>query len=98
MSRDLSRIHGPILGPGRVPGRGAESWCPPALASARSADSRQSRAGLSCLLILLMGGAVMAGPGDEKAAAAGRSRLRASHADRELTVDTLKVAFVQGRL
>jgi hypothetical protein len=40
----------------------------------------------------------MAGPGDEKAAAAGRSRLRASHADRELTVDTLKVAFVQGRL
>ena len=40
----------------------------------------------------------MAGPGDEKAAAADRSRLRASHADRELTVDTLKVAFVQGRL
>ena len=41
----------------------------------------------------------MAGPGDEKAAArAGRSRLRASHADREQVIETLKAAFVQGRL
>ena len=41
----------------------------------------------------------MAGPGDEKAAAAaGRGHLLASHADREQTVDALKVAFVQGRL
>jgi hypothetical protein len=41
----------------------------------------------------------MAGPGDEKAAAAPRSgRLRVSHADREQMVDTLKAAFVQGRL
>ena len=40
----------------------------------------------------------MAGPGDEKAAAAaGRGHLLASHADREQTVDALKVAFVQGR-
>ena len=39
------------------------------------------------------------GSGDEKAAtAAGRGRLRASHADREQVIDTLKVAFVQGRL
>jgi hypothetical protein len=30
--------------------------------------------------------------------AAGRSRLRASHADREHVVDVLKVAFVQGRV
>jgi hypothetical protein len=41
---------------------------------------------------------VIAGPGDEEAAAAGRGRLRASHADREQMIDTLKVAFVQGRL
>ncbi len=41
---------------------------------------------------------MLAGPGDEKAAAAGRSHLRASHADREQAIDALKAAFVQGRL
>jgi Domain of unknown function (DUF1707) len=41
----------------------------------------------------------MAGPGDEVAAGAGaRSRLRASHADREQVIEVLKAAFVQGRL
>jgi Domain of unknown function (DUF1707) len=41
----------------------------------------------------------MAGPGDEMAAtAAGHGRLRASHADREQVVSTLKAAFVQGML
>ena len=42
----------------------------------------------------------MAGPGDEPAAAAGRSRghFLASHADREQAVEVLKVAFVQERL
>jgi Domain of unknown function (DUF1707) len=35
-------------------------------------------------------------PGDETGA--GRGRLRASHADREHVIDTLKAAFVQGRL
>jgi DUF1707 SHOCT-like domain len=41
----------------------------------------------------------MAGPGDEKAAAAMvRGHLRASHADREQVIGTLKAAFVQGRL
>jgi hypothetical protein len=41
----------------------------------------------------------MAGPGDEIAAgAAGRGRLRASHADREHVIDALKAAFVQGML
>jgi Domain of unknown function (DUF1707) len=39
---------------------------------------------------------VRAGPGHEKAA--GRGRLRASHADREQSIDVLKAAFVQGRL
>ena len=40
-----------------------------------------------------------AGPGDEKAAsAAGRGHLRASHADREQVIGTLKAAFVQGWL
>jgi hypothetical protein len=32
------------------------------------------------------------------AAAAGRGHLRASHADREHVIETLKAAFVQGRL
>ena len=40
---------------------------------------------------------MITGPGDDRAAA-GRARLRASHAEREHTIDTLKVAFVQGRL
>lgn len=41
----------------------------------------------------------MAGPGDEIAAgAAGRSRLRASDADREQVISTLKAAFVHGVL
>jgi hypothetical protein len=41
----------------------------------------------------------MAGPGDEIAAgAAGRGDLRASHADREQVIGTLKAAFVQGML
>jgi DUF1707 SHOCT-like domain len=41
----------------------------------------------------------MAGPGNEKAAAlVGCSHLRASHADREQVIDTVKAAFVQGRL
>ena len=38
-------------------------------------------------------------PGDQIAAAAAASgHLRASHADREQVIDTLKAAFVQGRL
>jgi hypothetical protein len=42
---------------------------------------------------------VTAEPKDQRAvAAAGHSRLRASHADREHVVDTLKAAFVQGRV
>jgi Domain of unknown function (DUF1707) len=40
----------------------------------------------------------MAGSGDERAAAGGRSHLRVSHADRERVIDVLKAAFVQGRL
>jgi Domain of unknown function (DUF1707) len=41
----------------------------------------------------------MAGPGDEIAAGAGgRGHMRASHADREQVIGTLKVAFVQGML
>jgi hypothetical protein len=41
----------------------------------------------------------MTGPGDEIAAvSADRRLLRASHADREQVIDTLKAAFVQGRL
>ena len=42
----------------------------------------------------------MSGPEDETAAAESRSRgdLRASHADREQVIGTLKAAFVDGRL
>jgi DUF1707 SHOCT-like domain len=40
---------------------------------------------------------VTTGPSEEKAAA-GRGRLRASHADREQAIDVLKAAFVQRRL
>jgi Domain of unknown function (DUF1707) len=41
----------------------------------------------------------MPGPGDEiTAAAGGGGRLRASHAERELVVEVLKAAYVQGRL
>jgi Domain of unknown function (DUF1707) len=42
---------------------------------------------------------VMAGPGDEiTAGQAGRGHLRASHADREQVINTVKAAFVQGML
>ena len=42
---------------------------------------------------------MVTGPGDElAAAAAGGGRLRASHADREQVIGTLKAAFVQGML
>src|SRR5215472_17638061 len=40
----------------------------------------------------------MAEPPGEMPAAAGRGHLRASHADREQVIGTLKAAFVQGRL
>ncbi|MGD0609179.1 MAG: DUF1707 domain-containing protein [Streptosporangiaceae bacterium] len=36
--------------------------------------------------------------GPEEGAAAGRGALRASHADREQVIDTLKTAFADGRL
>src|ERR1700722_6352557 len=39
----------------------------------------------------------MAGPGDEMSTA-GRGRVRASHAEREQVIDTLKTSFVQGLL
>ena len=42
---------------------------------------------------------MVTGAGDElAAAAAGRGRLRVSHADREQVIDTLKAAFVHGML
>jgi len=41
----------------------------------------------------------MAGAGDEMApGAVGRGLMRASHADREHAIETLKDAFVAGRL
>jgi hypothetical protein len=56
-----------------------------------------SRATLSCIVLGEVPG--MAGLGDELAAGAGgHGHLRASHADREQVIETLKAAFVQGRL
>jgi Domain of unknown function (DUF1707) len=56
-------------------------------------------AALRFAFIVLVGRHQVAGPGDEIAAgAAGRSHLRASHADREQVIDVLKAAYVQGRL
>jgi hypothetical protein len=40
----------------------------------------------------------MAAGREDEPAGAGRGRLRASHADRERVIGTLKAAFVQGRL
>src|SRR5271166_6012691 len=51
------------------------------------------------IFVVLVGGAGMAGPGDEMAAAGGsRGHLRASHGDREQVIGALKAAFVQGQL
>jgi len=42
---------------------------------------------------------VVTGPAEETdASAAGRDRMRASHADREQVIEVVKYAFVQGRL
>jgi len=47
--------------------------------------------------VVLVGVAMVTGPGDELAASApGRGRLRASHADREQVIGTLNTAFAQG--
>jgi Domain of unknown function (DUF1707) len=47
----------------------------------------------------MTGAAMVTGPGDELAAsAAGRGRLRVSHAEREQVIGTLKAAFVRGML
>jgi GntR family transcriptional regulator len=54
-----------------------------------------------CAAVRRAGGEALgtAGPGDDRAAGPeGRGRLRASHADREHVIETLKAAFVQGRL
>lgn len=65
----------------------------------RSEDGRQGTAGIRFLALWSWGAVVMTRPGDEIAAGtAGPGRLRASHADREQVVDTLKAAFVQGML
>src|SRR5262249_20017881 len=51
-----------------------------------------------CLRLCSGEAPVMTGPGDEVAAAGGRGRLRASHADRGQGIDVLKAADVRGML
>ena len=71
---------------------------PPGIRSSRRGDSQRRQRGLRFAASRWWGGAVVAGPGDEIAAAEGRGRggLRASHADREQVIEALKAAFVQG--
>jgi Domain of unknown function (DUF1707) len=62
-------------------------------------DDHQRSAGLGSYELCRWEALVTAGPWDPRAACAtGHSRLRASDADRERVIDTLKAAFVQGRL
>ena len=84
-----------------TPAGGPTTPNPPGTRSSRRGDSQRMVAGVTLRCITLVwGGAMMAGPGDEMAAAAGPGRgdLRASHADREQVIGTLKAAFVQGML
>jgi hypothetical protein len=73
---------------------------PGALLSRALAPARMATTGQPALCFPCIGEApVTAKPRDDMAAAAaGRGRLRASHADREHVLDVLKAAFVQGRL
>jgi hypothetical protein len=70
----------------------------PAIVAIRLAASGQPALRFPCF-VLVGEAPVTTGPGDHvAAAAAGRGHLRASHADREQVIDTLKAAYVQGRL
>ena len=65
--------------------------------------ARQTQARSSAVRFLPLGSwgrcPVTTGPQDPVTAGmAGRGHLRASHADRELVIDVLKAAFIQGRL
>ena len=93
----------PSAGPHR-PG-GSTRPNPPGTPSSRRRDSQRRMAALRFPASRLWGGAVMSGPGDQTPAAGGLAAggrdhgdLRASHADRERVIGTVKAAFVQGRL
>jgi hypothetical protein len=63
----------------------------------KTADLRAAALRFPCIVLGEV--PMMAGPGDEIAAGtASRGHMRASHADREQVIETLKAAFVQGRL
>ena len=83
----------------RSSGRSALTW-PPATRRPRRNDPRRPEGGRVTLSLRRPNGEapVMAGAGDETPGARDRSRLRASHADREQVIDVVKAAFVQGRL
>ena len=71
------------------------------ISSSSGPHARDARPCVLRFVCVVLAGEVpgMAGPGNEMAAgAAGRGRLRASHADREQVIDTLKTAFVRGVL
>ncbi len=66
-------------------------------ARTRAAHGRQGAAALRFTCICASGEVPVA-TGPQDPAAAGRDRLRAGHVDREQVIDTLKTAFVHGRL
>ena len=96
--RSTSCPTGPSAGPPQPDAPTPPS--PPAIRSSRRRDGQRRGTALRFPASPRWGGAVMAGPGDEIAAAQGQGRgeLRASHADREQVIEVLKAAFVQGRL
>jgi len=75
-------------------------WCPPALPDHGSCeDDARAAPRYACAGLRWWGAAMVTGPGDELAAsAADRGRLRASDADREQVIGTLKAAFARGVL
>ena len=100
--RPAPRRHLPLDHTGRA---AATRPNPRGTPSSRRRDSQQRMVALRFPASRLWGGAVMSGPGDQTPAAEGLAAggrdhgdLRASHADRERVIGTVKAAFVQGRL
>jgi hypothetical protein len=85
--------------PGAKQGRCSRCCTPLAFRRGCGAGHHSARRARIRCTVLVGEAPMTAGPEDQMAvAAAGRSRLRASHADREHVIDMLKAAFVHGRV
>jgi hypothetical protein len=94
-----ARARGPSPSAARPGGPAADHQAPERPLDRKRSDARVWAPELShvmLLAIVLMGGSVTAGAGDENAPRCGH--LRASDADREQVIDALKIAFVRGWL